>query len=61
MKKFDIKKLYTPFLGSPAHVVCVVLGALILAAGLIFSAHLIMHNTAVDTAAVCTIESEAIR
>ncbi|MBQ8550852.1 MAG: hypothetical protein IKL44_02885 [Clostridia bacterium] len=44
MKKPDIKSLFTPFVGSVAHKVVAVAAALLLTAGLILCAHLILHD-----------------
>ncbi|MBE6767024.1 MAG: hypothetical protein E7550_05470 [Ruminococcaceae bacterium] len=63
MKNYDFKKLYSPFLGSVAHIVAVCAAALALAAGLIFSAHLLMHSAAANEAEVPPViaeESEAV-
>ena len=63
MKKIDFKSLYTPFVGSPAHILVAIFSALVLAAGIILSAHLILHKNsapAPETAAIY-LKSEVAR
>ena len=58
MKKLDIKSLFTPFVGSVAHKVAAVAAALVLAAGLILCAHLILHRDTPKTETATPSQSE---
>lgn len=44
MNKPDIKSFFTPFPGSLAHKVSAVAATLLVAVGLIFCAHLLLHG-----------------
>ncbi len=44
MKEINFKALFVPFVGSVAHKVAAVAATLAVAAGLIFGAHLWLHN-----------------
>ncbi len=61
MNKIDIRSLFVPFCGSIAHKVCAVLGALIVAVGLILGAHFIMHRDVPQGSGSSVSESEAAK